>query len=190
MDYKDRIEYFKEELSLIINPAIKNFVKECLKEAPDYVFEDCPSSSSGRFHPISELSSDGTLLHSRRIFAVAYDLCRALDCEDQRDEVLASCLLHDMMKQGKEKGSGHTVREHPQLAADELVARVYKEKFKDFLDREVALRIYYNVAHHYGLWTKRETRKPLKDYTMSELCVFLSDYISSKRFIHIDTKRD
>ena len=187
MDYEDRINYFKDEIELIANPVIRDFVKECMARVPDYVFEDCPSSSSGKYHPIEELGSDGTLLHTKKVFSLAYELSRALDCETYRDEICAAALLHDLLKQGKVK-SGHTVKEHPQLMAD-FVAEVYKEKFKDKLDRESALKIYYGIFYHYGPWTRRDVKKPMSEFKPEELAVYISDYISSKRFVHIDSRR-
>lgn len=186
MDYKERISTFKNELDLITKPIIREFAEECIKRAPDYIFEDCPSSSSGKYHPLEELGADGTILHTKKVFALAYELSRALDCEYSRDEICAAALLHDMLKQGPEKG--HTVHEHPQLMAA-LVADVYKDKFKDKLDRESALKIYYSIFYHYGPWTDNKVKKPLSQYTPEELCVYVADYVSSKRFVHVDYKR-
>ena len=129
MDYKDRIKLFKPELNLISKKDVRDFVKACIKAAPDYVFEDCPSSSSGKFHPIDELSADGTIVHTKRVFSVAYELSRGMDCEHHRDEICAAAILHDMVKQGIE-GSGHTQKNHPELGAN-LVADVYNNEFKD-----------------------------------------------------------
>lgn len=186
MDYKERLETFKEELTLIESLEIREFAEECIKRSPDYIFEDCPSSSSGKYHPIEELGPDGTILHTKKVFALAYELSRGLDCEHSRDEICAAALLHDMLKQGKTKG--HTVQNHPQLMAA-LVADTYKEKFKDKLNRESALKIYYGILHHYGPWSGRDIKKPLSEYTPEELCVYVADYVSSKRFVHIDHKR-
>lgn len=187
MNYGKRLETFEEELNLISKPEIKEFTKACIKAAPDYIFEDCPSSSSGKFHPIEELGADGTILHTKKVFALAYELSRGLDCEYSRDEICAAALLHDMLKQGVEK-TGHTVHNHPQLMA-KLVADVYKDKFTDKLSRESALKIYYGIFYHYGPWTDRSVKKPLSKYTPEELCVYVADYVSSKRFVHIDHKR-
>jgi len=187
MNYKDRIKLFEAELDLIFSKEIREFTEECIKQAPDYIFVDCPSSSTGKYHPVDEISGDGTVLHSRRVTAVAYDICRALGCEDHRDEIIASGILHDMAKQGLEK-SGNTIRTHPQIMA-KLVADVYTEKFKDKLNRESALVIYNCIFHHYGLWSSPDIKKDLKNYTPEELCVYISDYIASKRFIHVDCKR-
>lgn len=187
MDYKDRIKYFKSELNLIANKNIRDFTKECIKQAPDYVFEDCPSSSSGKFHPLDELSADGTLVHTKRVFSLAYEFCLAFDCKEYRDEICAAALLHDMVKQGWET-SGHTVKNHPELGA-ELVAKVYNNGFKDKLNRNSANIIYWACFYHYGPWTIREHRKPMEQFTRTEMCVFMADYAASKRFIHVDYKR-
>ena len=186
MELKERFETFKEELGLIVKPEIREFVEACIEASPDYIFEDCPSSSSGKYHPLEELGPDGTILHTKKVFALAYELSRGLDCEHSRDEICAAALLHDMLKQGKEKG--HTVPNHPQLMAG-MVADIYKEKFKDKLNRELALKIYYGILYHYGPWSGRDIKKPLSEYTPEELCVYVADYVSSKRFVHIDHKR-
>jgi len=187
MDTEDRLEFFKEELSLIINPVIREFTEECIKIAPDYIFEDCPSSSSGKFHPLEELGPDGTLIHMKKVFALAYDLSIGLGCDSHRDEVCAAALLHDLAKQGKDK-TGHTTSDHPQVMAS-IAADVYRQKFKGRLSRDSANMICSAIFYHYGPWTDQSVRKPLSKYTPEELVVYIADYISSKRFVQIDYKR-
>ena len=188
MELKERTKIFKDELSLISDKNIKDFVKACIAAAPDYVFEDCPSSTTGKYHPIDEIAPDGTILHTKRVFAVAYDLARGLDVESERDIILAAALLHDLVKQGH-KRSGHTVHNHPQLMAD-MMTKIYEEQgFRDKLAVEVIQKMYWAVAFHYGPWTNKSFKKPMTDYTMIELAVYIADYISSKRFVHIDHKR-
>lgn len=188
MDYQDRLNLFKSELELIGKDSIREFTKACIKAAPDYVFVDCPSSSSSKFHPIEELSGDGTVLHTKKVCALAYELSRAFDCEQYRDQVCAAALLHDLAKQALVK-SGHTVKEHPQIMA-KLVFDVYEKEFKGKLDKESAVIIYSCVNYHYGPWSSQDIHKPMVDYTLTELCVYIADYVASKRFIHIDYKRN
>ena len=185
MDLKDRLDYFKNELALLTNKDIKDFTKECIRVSPDYVFEDCPSSSSGKYHPVDELSSDGTLIHTKRVFTIAYELARGFGCDHHRDEICAAALLHDMAKQGLES-KGHTVKNHPQIMAN-LVAGVYNNGFKDKLSKESANIIYWAIFYHYGPWHSDEsTKKSISNYTPEELCVYTSDYVASKRFIKVD----
>jgi HD superfamily phosphohydrolase YqeK len=187
MELKEKVETFKDELLLIFDKNIRNFVIACMDEAPDYVWKDCPSSSSGNYHPIDELGHDGTIIHTKRVFAVAYDLARGLDVEDKRDVILAAALLHDLLKQGIEK-KGYTVHEHPQLMAN-LITKVYNNKFRNLLSTDIATEIYWAVCLHYGPWSGKDVKKPLTEYSMVDLAVYIADYVSSKRFVHVDYKR-
>lgn len=182
---EDRISIFEKELSLIYDNNIKEFAKLCLISAPDYFFTDCPASSSGKYHPITELGPDGTVLHTKKVFTVAYDLCRGLGCEELRDEILVACLLHDARKQGVVK-TGHTVKNHPKLAAD-LVQEV--QEATCILSEASYSTIRNCCGLHYGLWSIGEWLKPLNTYRPEELCVYLSDYIASKKCIEVDYKR-
>ena len=187
MELQERIAVFKDELDLIAKPEIRAFVEACIEASPDHVFTDCPSSSSGKYHPLEELGPDGTIIHTKKVVALAYELSRCLDCENHRDEICAAALLHDFAKQGASR-SGNTVKDHPQIMA-KIIYDVYNEKFKDRLDKASAMIIYSGINNHYGPWSIQDVRKPLTDYTPSELCVYVSDYTASKRFIHIDYKR-
>ena len=112
----DKVATFKDELDLIFNKKIKSFTKICLMVAPDYFFTECPASSSGKYHPIDELSWDGTIIHTKRVVTVGYDLCRGLSCEKNRDVIVSSCIIHDLRKQGLNK-TGHTKKNQPDLDA-------------------------------------------------------------------------
>lgn len=182
---KEREEIFKDELELILDDKIREFTRICLVVAPNYFFEDCPASSSGRYHPLDELSWDGTMIHTKKVFTVAYELCRGMDCEENRDEILSACIIHDLLKQG-EKKTGHTTKQHPALAAD-LVEKVQKDT--QMLNKESYEIIRKSVGFHYGLWSNKPWLKKLEHYTPEELCVYLSDYIASKRCVHVEYKR-
>ncbi len=178
---EQKLEVFKEEFDLIFDKKIKEFTQVCVMVAPDYFFTECPASSTGKFHPISELSWDGTIIHTKRVVTVAYDLCRGLGCEASRDSIISACVIHDLRKQGLKK-SGHTQKNHPDLAA-QLVEEVQR-------DTQILLEKNYNiirncVGYHYGPWSQLRWKKPLSDYTMEELCVYISDYTASKKTINV-----
>ena len=182
---EEKVATFEKELELIFDHSVREFTKLCLITAPDYVFLDCPASSSGKFHPVTELGPDGTILHTKKVFTVAYELCRGLSCEEHRDEILASCIIHDLVKQGWKK-SGHTQKNHPKLAAD-LVDQVQADT--QILD-EASYQIMRGCCgYHYGPWSSGEWKKPLNTYTFPELTVYLSDYVASKRCIEVDFNR-
>jgi hypothetical protein len=182
---ENKVKVFKEEIELIFDEYIREFTKLCVMAAPDYFFIDCPASSTGKYHPISELGSDGTILHTKKVFTVAYELCRGLDCENNRDEILSACLIHDLLKQGIKK-TGHTIKSHPNLAA-ELVERIQRDT--QMLTDESYNIIRNSVGYHYGLWSINPWRKKLSDYTPEELVVYVSDYIASKRCVEVDYRR-
>lgn len=182
---KEREEVFKDELELILDDKVREFTRICLVVAPSYFFTDCPASSSGRYHPLDELSWDGTMIHTKKVFTVAYELCRGMDCEENRDEILSACIIHDLLKQGEKKTS-HTVKQHPALAAD-LVEKVQRDT--QMLSEESYEIIRKSVGFHYGLWSMKPWLKKLEHYTPEELCVYLADYIASKRCVHVEYKR-
>jgi HD superfamily phosphohydrolase YqeK len=178
---ENKVSIFKDELDLIFDARIKAFTELCLMLAPDYFFTDCPASSSGKYHALDELSWDGTIIHTKRVVTVAYDLCRGLGCESNRDAIVAACIIHDLRKQGLKK-SGHTQKNHPDLAA-QLVDEVQRDT--NILEPDVYEVIRNGVGYHYGLWSQIKWKKPLADYTKEELCVYLSDYIASKKTITV-----
>lgn len=185
VDFAERVATFEDELSLILNSKIREFTKLCLSEAPDYFFTDCPASTTGKYHPIDELAADGTIIHTKKVVTVAYILCRGLNCEQYRDAILSACIIHDLLKQGKKK-SGHTTKNHPALAA-ELVEQV--QNATQMLDEESFNIIRNGVGYHYGLWSTGVWKKDLEEFTLTELCIYLSDYFASKREFHVDHRR-
>lgn len=180
----EKVAVFQDEIDLIFNPSVKSFTEVCIMMAPDYFFTDCPASSTGKYHHIDELSWDGSIIHTKRVVTVAYDLCRGLGCEDNRDAIISACIIHDLRKQGLTK-SGHTSKAHPDLAAL-LVEEVHRDTM--YLDDKDFNIIRNSVGYHYGPWSALKWKKPLSDYTMEELCVYLSDYTASKKSVKVKYK--
>lgn len=186
MEISDRIDFFKQELDLIFNDRIREFTKLCIATAPDYIFTDCPASSTGKHHPLNELSWDGTLIHTKKVFHVCYALSRALDIEDRRDWVLAAAIIHDLVKRGWDDANARwTKKDHPMLAG-EMVDRVQQETQLLELDEYETIRSC--VFYHYGPWTLKQVAKPMTEFTLEELCVYMSDYIASKKFLEVTYK--
>ena len=182
---EDRVEIFKKELDLIFDGSIREFTKLCLLKAPDYFFTDCPASSTGKYHPINELGPDGTIIHTKKVVTLAYELCRGLGCEDRRDEIICACVVHDLVKQGWNK-TNHTHKMHPVFGA-ELVDIVQKDT--QILNEDSYNIIKNCVLFHYGLWSHFSYKKSLDDYTPEELAVYLADYVASKRCVEVNYRR-
>jgi len=180
-----KVKTFEPELDLIFNTTIKEFTKLCIVSAPDYFFTDCPASTNGKYHPLDELGWDGTILHTKKVVTLAYELCRGLACEQSRDEILSASIIHDLCKQGWKK-TGHTHKWHPKFGA-ELVDAV--QDATGILN-DISHRMIKNcVGYHYGPWSSAEWKKPLEDFTPEELTVYLADYVASKRCLTVDYRR-
>lgn len=182
---EEKASYFVDELKRIFDRKVREFTKLCIMEAPDYLFIDCPSSSSGKYHPIDELFSDGSIIHTKKVFTMAYEIVKGFDCEDSRDLVLSASIIHDLRKKGL-TDTGYTVSNHPALAAD-LVTEVHNA---NSLLTDEQYRIIRNcVGYHYGPWSEDPWKKDIMLYTKEEISLFMSDYVVSKRFISTDYRR-
>ena len=106
-------------LSLIYNPAIREMGRDLAPMLPKY-WEHVAASSSGKYHPVFALGEGGLLRHSVLVayFCHRLALSRGLN-QYWHDVVVLAGLLHDGLKQGLGEG-GHTVHEHPILAAEWL----------------------------------------------------------------------
>lgn len=185
MDVEKRLDFFKEELDLIYDGRVKEFAKLCLATAPNYIFTDCPASSTGKHHPMNELSYDGTLIHTKKVARMVYSLSRALDIEERRDLLVAAAIIHDLVKRGWEEDHPWTKPDHPQLAA-ELVDRVQRDT--ELLTTDEYSTIRSCVFYHYGPFTIAQHKKPMVDFSLSELAVYLADYVASKKFLDVQYK--
>jgi hypothetical protein len=183
---QEKVETFEQEIKLIFDKKVKEFVRLCLIQAPDYIFENCPSSSSGKFHPIDELGTDGTIIHTKKIVTLAYELSRGFDCVNSRDLVVAAAIIHDLVKYGPGRGTGHTVKEHPAYG----VALVDEVQGATQLLTEEQYKIIRDcIGYHYGPWSIDPWKKPIDSYTREEMVVYTADYIVSRRFIGTDYRR-
>ena len=99
------IDCFRDELELIKNDDINNFVMEVLRLAPGYFFS-IPSSSTGKYHPKYEYCTGGLTIHTR---AVVYFLTNLLELDmfrkeftlRERELLIAAAILHDVKKMVK-----------------------------------------------------------------------------------------
>ena len=113
-------ELFKKVITKEIeNSQLKSFALYCVEKIPSY-FWTIPASSSGKYHPVTDLGYGGLVRHSLMVLRVAIDLINATNDTTiikMKDEILFSCLFHDCCKNGLEN-SGHTEHTHPIIAAD------------------------------------------------------------------------
>lgn len=180
----DKIEIFEKEINLIKNEQIKNFIRDFLKQVPDYFFKTA-ASSTGKYHPSYALGEGGLVRHTKAAVRIAYELFRINFFkynEIEQDLILASLILHDSYKHGK-NGSAYTVAEHPIIASQEVL------NFSSDIPEEYKKRIASNISSHMGQWnfdykSKREIL-PLPKSGMQNF-VHMCDYLASRKCLEFN----
>ena len=139
MDYKEKIKVFDKELSLIEDGNVKKLTKECIKLAEDWFFIE-PASSSGKYHPEFALGPGGLVMHTKAVVYFLFEIFRSemynID-EYHQDLLYLSAIAHDIKKYGETTNTGHTVKNHPELAS-KFIEKVNKEN-KNILKKNVSI---------------------------------------------------
>ena len=180
------LEPLLEEIDLISDEAIRSFVRAVLLKADN--FWNIPSSFSGKYHPADEHDAGGNVLHTKRVVRIANVMgdSYALSNEE-RDIVLAACLLHDVCKGIQKDGVDECKYDpmHP-YTVGKLVERCQKEdkNFANdsmsstlFVSEETVHSILRLIRCHLGPWSPIPETYPI---TYLDYIVHLSDNIASK----------
>lgn len=87
-----------EEVNLIQNSTVRNFVRSCLLKAPDS-FWKAPSSLIGDVNALDEHAGNGHVLHTKRVVRVTEILADSQNIVSQDlDLLLAAAILHGVNK--------------------------------------------------------------------------------------------
>ena len=187
---------FAHELSLIHDKTIRDFVIICFdKLCPDYLWT-CPCSTTGKYHPQVSLGVGGLVRHTKLAVWWGLHLATALGNSPELrgipqnqllDEIIATLLLHDMIKNGKglnaqgrplEKGVTGThgvtlankINTHPDI---------------DLTDNSSYWRIIEGVRSHMGIWTTDEAYRPNTILNPASRAfanlIHLADYCASRK---------
>lgn len=163
-----KYQTLKNELELIQDLAIRDWVVRTLKKVPPY-FWKAPASMTGKYHPACSLGRAGLIIHTKRTVYLAKNICLAWKIFNQdRDIVLASSILHDTAK----PAPGQTYELHMNHPINAI--KYFAEGEDYFIDG-----IKNCVQWHMGRFSPRSIVKPMKDYTLSELAIYTADYLSS-----------
>ena len=184
MDRKERLKAFDKELSLIKDSNVKKLTKESLKEADDYFFIE-PASSSGKYHPEFALGAGGLVLHTKAVVYFLKEILRSeiYDIDEfHQDLLILSAIVHDIKKFGDKKNSGHTVKNHPELACDFI--EMVNKKNKDLLAKKDLKYVQECVKKHMGVFGSDIPK------TDDEKILHLADLIASRREIDIKFTKD
>jgi hypothetical protein len=186
---------FGEELEIIADGIIKEFVIYCYSSlAPDY-FWTVPASTSGKYHPDLSRGPGGLVRHVR--YAVWWGLELMACCPDTGmvtiDELVAALLLHDILKNGDKLDSRGrpTLRDSTSVHGPYLGKKINELLNEDriesavFADDKRIKRIIEAVESHMGRWTLPMELKPQyrTDADSKILCdlVHLADYCASRK---------
>jgi len=169
-------DVLKEQIALMKDEKIKEFTIKTLENSPDY-FYTAAASSTGKYHPECTIKEGGLIVHVKRAVYFAERLCSGWGIElKEKDIVISATILHDIAKTGKGTGTYEDFENHP------LNAAKYFSLSEGVVMDEVVF-INRCIENHMGLWTPAKIKKPIKDYTLSELLVYTADYMAASKFV-------
>lgn len=174
-----------EEISLIEDDGLRSFVKSILIRADS--FWSIPSSFSGKYHPPDEHNEGGNVLHTKRTVRAAKILSESHSVSvEEKDIIIAACLLHDVTKGKIEKDGSFTYDKMHPYTVGEFV-KFCQEDDKKYAndinsstlyvteeDVQTLLRL---VRCHLGPWSPVPETVPI---TYLDMIVHLADNIASK----------
>ena len=180
----NKIKTFELELDMIEDNDLKNLVKRCLENAPDY-FYTIPASSSGKYHPQYALGEGGLVRHTKAAVKIANDLLNLEQYHHlDKSEIISALILHDILKKGMNE-KGHTVFNHPILAANFLFSEYMKSGHVSKAFSAKVGNVGRLIKSHMGQWNTSNYEdgklpKPIKE---DEKFVHLCDYLASRKYI-------
>ena len=180
------------EINLIIDESIRSFVRSILMR--NELFWEIPSSFSGKYHPYDEHALGGNVLHTKRVVRIAAYMSESYSLsQEEKDIVIAACLLHDLCK----AIYGSTLEDckydpmHPYTVGKFISSCQEKDKkFASesesstlFLSEDIVQSILRLVRCHLGPWSPIPETYPI---TYLDYIVHLSDNIASKLHLIIE----
>lgn len=176
----------EKEINLIKNKLIKEWTINTLENVPMY-FWVAQASSSGKYHPECTIKKGGLITHVKRAVYIANHLCEGWGIfEYERDIVLSATILHDIAK----TPNPHVAHLYGMITTDEdfinhpLNAEKYFDESSDLYkepDMNTIRLINECVKYHMGRWTPDSIKKDMSEYSLVELAVYTSDYLSSRK---------
>lgn len=158
-------EILRNELNLIENLEMRQFVEDMLDKAPQSYFIR-EASSTNKYHPPSSRGYQGLMRHVKRCVYIGEQLLRNdiyQSLRDKHDIIISALILHDAKKYG-DSNSRWSLKNHAELAAYWIADSTENEEYK---------QIAQLVLTHMGQWGKVAPFTPLEKF------VHLCDYIAS-----------
>lgn len=172
-------QYFAEELASIQNKEIKEFVLDVFdKLTPDY-FWTVPCSTSGKYHPQVSLGVGGLIRHTKLAVWWGLELSKAMEIERYHDEMVATLLLHDLVKNGKGLDSNGRPLERGVTGTHGVtLAAILSDDGYDSTMPDWKKTICDGIACHMGIWTTNPAFRPKGPF---DKLIHLADYCASRK---------
>lgn len=146
-------------------------MRASLNNTPDYFYKGW-ASSTGKYHPACTCKDGGLVIHVRRAVYIVNRLADGWGLKGlDKDIVVAATILHDIAKVGQGSGPYQDYVNHP----------INAEKYLAPYDEDIRKKVNDCIRFHMGLWTPDSIKKPLTEYTLSELIVYTADYIATTK---------
>jgi len=169
------VSIFKPELSLIVDPNIRELTEKVLTEMPAYIWS-AVSSITGKYHPPEDNQPGGVLLHLKKTSWVAYRIFDNLGLNT--DIGVSAGLTHDIALRGLEAQPSdefEVYEQHGELAYERL--NEYIVQLIGMPDRLTTdwHTICNCVQSHMGRWGKEKPTSP------EEVALHCADVAASTR---------
>ena len=188
-------KYFQmmvKEIETIKDEYVKSFALYLLETIPDYFFV-VPASSSGKYHPVTDLGEGGLVRHSIAVKKMLEHLMvvqgKFLDnMPKYKDYLIVCALFHDSFKSGTQDDyyeNKHTKFLHPVYAANHVMLTAIKFG----LDYDDAKFMADAIISHMGQWNTSKNEKGVLPTPQSpqQQLLHLADYLASRKDISIET---
>ena len=162
-----------------LSPEFQSFVNKVLQKCTDW---NCkmPASSSGKYHPLSDLGDGGLIRHTKTVCRTLKTILSMWPQYDDKKEwsyPYAAAILHDFCKY-TENEQEHSHQDHPLK-----MAQLIREMGADATDIDVE-RLASNVASHMSRWTTDKKGNKIGEFpqNMEQAFVAIADMISAQKY--------
>jgi HD superfamily phosphohydrolase YqeK len=187
------LEPLFEETEFIRNDGIRNLTRALLLNVES--FWDAPSAFSEDMNPPDEYRQGGAVLHTKRVFRLAYIMADSYELtEHQKDLVYSAALLHDITRAVPDENGNMTYDPLYPYTVDALM-RILRKKDElhasendsstlevDDTDCAIILRI---IRCHRGPASPIPETRPVKENVL-EMIVHLADRLATNLHLVID----
>lgn len=182
-------EIFKNYIEKKLVGSYKDIALHLMKCAPDYFWE-IPASTSGKYHPITDLGKGGLVRHSLMVARVMEDLLK-MESDFTDDEtfslLIIASLFHDVKKCGDQTENFTTEHIHPGKSA--IFCMIGASEVHDtIVSADWIFKLGDIVMRHMGRWTTSkysDVTLPEPNCKLSKL-LHEADYIASRKYCLYD----